>query len=37
MQIKMSKKHWWNVIERKIEELGERPVPVPNCPPQISH
>jgi hypothetical protein len=27
---------WWNDIDRgKNEELGEKPVPVPLCPPQI--
>jgi hypothetical protein len=26
----------WN-LQRKTEELGEKPVPVPLCPPQISH
>jgi hypothetical protein len=26
---------WWNDIDGKTEELGEKPVPVPLCPPQI--
>jgi hypothetical protein len=32
--------HWWMVIVEhwwKIEVLGEKPVPLPLCPPQISH
>jgi hypothetical protein len=28
---------WWNDIDRKTEELGEKPVPVPLCPQQIPH
>jgi hypothetical protein len=24
---------WWNDIDGKTEELGEKPVPVPLCPP----
>jgi hypothetical protein len=27
----------WKVIDGKTEELGEEPVPVPLCPPQILH
>jgi hypothetical protein len=27
----------WNYIDRKTEELGQTPVPVPLCPPQIPH
>jgi hypothetical protein len=31
-------KHWWNKPARpKTEELGEKLVPVPICPPQIPH
>jgi hypothetical protein len=30
--------HRWNEIDRgKTEVLGEKPVPVPLCPPQIPH
>jgi len=29
--------HWWNDIDGKTEVLGEKPVPFPLCPPQISH
>jgi hypothetical protein len=30
--------HRWNEIDRgKTEVLGEKPVPVPICPPQIPH
>jgi hypothetical protein len=28
---------WWNDIDWKTEELGERPVPVSLCPPQIPY
>jgi hypothetical protein len=29
---------WWNgILTGKTEELGEKPVPVPLCPPQIPH
>jgi hypothetical protein len=28
---------WWNDIDRGTEELGEKPVPVPLCPPQFAH
>jgi hypothetical protein len=27
----------WNDIDGKTEELGEKPIPVPLCPPQIPH
>jgi hypothetical protein len=27
----------WNDTSRETEELGEKPVPVPLCPPQISY
>jgi hypothetical protein len=31
-------KRWWNdILTGKTEELGEKPVPVPLCPPQIPH
>jgi hypothetical protein len=30
-------KHQWNTDRGKTEELGEKSVPVPLCPPQISH
>jgi hypothetical protein len=29
--------HWWSDTDRKTEVLGEKPVPVPLCLPQISH
>ena len=29
--------HRWNDTDGKTEVLGEKPVPVPLCPPQISH
>jgi hypothetical protein len=30
--------HWWNEIDRgKTEVLGEKPVPLLRCPPQIPH
>jgi len=28
---------WWDGTDVKTEILGEKPVPVPYCPPQISH
>jgi len=38
MYINMSIGHWWNNADRgKTEALGEEPVPVSLCPPQISH
>jgi hypothetical protein len=27
----------WNEIGRENRQLGEKPVPLPLCPPQISH
>ena len=30
----MSMEQWWNDTERETEVLGEKPVPVPLCPPQ---
>jgi hypothetical protein len=30
--------HWWSEIDRgKPKYWGEKPVPVPLCPPQIPH
>jgi hypothetical protein len=29
--------HRWNEIDRETEVLGERPVPVPLCPPKNPH
>jgi hypothetical protein len=29
--------HQWNEIDRENRQLGEKPVPVLLCPPQISH
>jgi hypothetical protein len=28
---------WWNDTDRKTKELGEKPVPVPLCPPHMPH
>ena len=37
MYISVSIWNWWNNTDRgKIEALGEEPVAVPLCPPQIS-
>jgi len=33
----MGMEHWWNGTDGKTEVLGEKPVTVPLCPPQISH
>jgi hypothetical protein len=36
--MKMSMEHWWNDIDRgKPKYSEEKPVPMPLCPPQISH
>jgi hypothetical protein len=29
--------HWWNDIDGKTKELGEKPIIVPLCPPQVPH
>jgi hypothetical protein len=33
----MNMEQQWDDTDRKTEELGEKPVPVPFCPPHISH
>jgi len=35
--MKLSMEHWRNDTDKEFEVLGEKPVPVPFCPPQISH